>query len=359
MRTNFIKKRLIICIAVILLFVLPNINATETKYNTQNNYKTQPINQDLLFSDNFNDNTKDLTKWTEIMTGGEWYERNNQLEFRKYEIASSNREGIASRDIPVKIENDIIIVECIMDTYIENYPSGYQWVGQTHVKVVDGDDPENHYIDVYYRRDYDVILIEDSLGTEVMLGYSNEFRSKVIIMITDEGYSVKVGAYSSDFIQKSIFTQNFNLKLNLFIYLNGDFSDFWWCAGFDEVAIFKSNPPTAPKISGPTTGDSGEQITFTFNSEDLDGDDIRYIIEWGDYDFDVTSYVPSGTDVTLTHVWIGDDRTFTIKARAEDSTGIIGPEETHNILIPRHKAYNFHYNNIFPNILRFLKMIFN
>jgi hypothetical protein len=246
MKNKVIKKIFIIYVIFLVIGILPSIGANETKYILKNNYKTktEPKIQDLIFSDNFDDNKKDVTKWTEIMYGGEWYERNSQLEFRKYEVASSNREGIESIGIPVTLKTVPLRIECVMDTFIENYPSGGQWVGQTHVNIVDAEDPENHYIDVYYRRDNNFIIVSDSSGTEITIGTTDEFKYKVTIIITDDGYTVDVGPYQTDIIPIPIFPEKFIVKLRLFIYLNGDFSDFWWCAGFDDVAITgkKSNP---------------------------------------------------------------------------------------------------------------------
>ena len=237
MEKNLLRKGLAIAIVLMLVGIIPSIGAkTTTTINETTQF--QPINNDVIFSDDFNDNTKDLDKWTEIYTGGEWFEQNYQVEFRKYEVSSSNKEGIESSIIPVTIVDVPLKIECIMDTFIDNWPDPFfQWVGRTHIRVVDAEDPDNHSIDVYYRRNYDQIKVEDSSGTDMILASTDEFRSKVTITINKDGYSVEVGSYTSGFIPVPIFPEKFKVKLILYIFLSGDYSNYWWSGGFDDVII--------------------------------------------------------------------------------------------------------------------------
>jgi hypothetical protein len=125
---------------------------------------------------------------------------------------------------------------------------------------------------------------------------------------------------------------------------------------FDKT-FTAGDPPEAPDINGPTNGDSGDPITFTFKAVDLDGDDVRFIINWGDGISDTTTYVSSGTDKTATHTW-GPGGDYIIKARAEDANGLIGPESTFEITIPRNRARFSSFFDIFPNFFRLLNIIF-
>lgn len=47
-------------------------------------------------------------------------------------------------------------------------------------------------------------------------------------------------------------------------------------------AQLENIPPNKPIISGPTTGREGEEITIYFNTTDPDGDDLYYLVDWGD-----------------------------------------------------------------------------
>ncbi len=111
---------------------------------------------------------------------------------------------------------------------------------------------------------------------------------------------------------------------------------------FDSI-YSKGNPPSAPQIWGPPRHGKpvlksllgkllprpllkpGTLYNFIFNSIDPDGDQVRYIIDWGDATSNITDFYPSGTNVTLLHTW-NYKGVYTIRARAQDSTGLIGPE---------------------------------
>ena len=68
-----------------------------------------PENRDIIFTDDFNDNIKDYSKWTEIYTEGIWEEINQRAEFQCYESGdSSNRyEGIESSEFIVAKQSPV------------------------------------------------------------------------------------------------------------------------------------------------------------------------------------------------------------------------------------------------------------
>jgi hypothetical protein len=120
-----------------------------------------------------------------------------------------------------------------------------------------------------------------------------------------------------------------------------------------------NNPPSAPNIVGPTEGKAGTSYNFTFNAVDPDGDQVKYIIDWGDTNTETTALNPSGTDVTVSHTW-STAATYTITAKAQDSKGLIGPETTKTITIKKSKEINspmFKYLQNYPNIFQILKYL--
>jgi hypothetical protein len=124
---------------------------------------------------------------------------------------------------------------------------------------------------------------------------------------------------------------------------------------FGEVGF--GSPPGAPTITGPDNGDVGTPYDYVFSAVDPDGDDVRFIIQWGDTNSDTTDYVASGGSKTVPHTWT-DGGSFTITAKAQDTFGQIGPETTKTVTMPRSRAMNFpflqflqNHPNIFP-ILR-------
>jgi len=109
---------------------------------------------------------------------------------------------------------------------------------------------------------------------------------------------------------------------------------------FDET-IDLGNPPGAPTIDGPATGKPGQSLTYTFSAVDPDGDDVRFIVDWGDGSSDTTDYVASGDSKTESHTW-GSEATYTITATAQDSAGNMGASTTFQVIIPRNKDVHIH-----------------
>ena len=76
--------------------------------------------------------------------------------------------------------------------------------------------------------------------------------------------------------------------------------------------------PEPPIITGPTFGMPGEKLDYTFVTEDPEGDDIWYQINWGDGN--ETSWIgpyESGEEIIRSHVY-SKNGIYEIKARAKD-----------------------------------------
>jgi hypothetical protein len=118
-------------------------------------------------------------------------------------------------------------------------------------------------------------------------------------------------------------------------------------------------PPEAPTIDGPMSGDPGTSYDYKFNAVDPDGDDVKYFVDWGDDTSDVTDLNPSGTDVTVSHTWAASGK-YTITAYAEDSNGNIGPSSTFQVTMPKEKTVFYLFQRIlerFPNAFLVLKQL--
>jgi hypothetical protein len=125
--------------------------------------------------------------------------------------------------------------------------------------------------------------------------------------------------------------------------------------------VLPNDPPGAPSIDGPATGDAGTVLTYTFNAVDPDDDDVRFYINWGDGNSDTTDFTASGNDRTASHTW-ASPADYTITAYAEDSSGNSGSSTTFTVTIPRNKAVNTHpfiqflqnHPNMFPLLRQLL-----
>jgi hypothetical protein len=124
-----------------------------------------------------------------------------------------------------------------------------------------------------------------------------------------------------------------------------------------DTTVSLGNPPGIPTITGRKKGNAGKSYAYTFNAVDSDGDDVRYIIEWGDGKSDTTGYNPEGTDVTVSHTW-DNDGDYTITAYAQDVNGLTGGTKEYTVQMPRTRALFVRLLDIFPNISLLFKFIF-
>ena len=98
--------------------------------------------------------------------------------------------------------------------------------------------------------------------------------------------------------------------------------------------------PNTPEINGPANGNAGTSYEYGFISIDPDGDDIaEYIIDWGagTGTENITGPFASGEEATASYVW-DEQGTYKITAKAKDVNGLISPEATKTVTMPRKKA---------------------
>jgi len=95
-------------------------------------------------------------------------------------------------------------------------------------------------------------------------------------------------------------------------------------------------PPNEPFIDGPIKGKPGVEYSYTFVTDDLDGDDVYYWILWGDGCPAVEWIGPygSGEVVTVKHTFTKKG-TFTISAKAKDTVGAESEWGYLEVSIPR------------------------
>ena len=137
----------------------------------------------------------------------------------------------------------------------------------------------------------------------------------------------------------------------------------------DVLTVDVNGPPDAPIIEGEKNGDAGTGYEYSFTSTDPDGDDIaEYIVDWDDGTGEETITGPfaSGTPATGSHTW-AEEGDYNITAKAKDVNGLVGPEGTLEVTMPRVKNINTpflnylqnllnNYPNLFPILQRLLKL---
>jgi len=115
------------------------------------------------------------------------------------------------------------------------------------------------------------------------------------------------------------------------------------------VTIVENAPPNIPDITGPTNGKPEMTYKYNFVSEDIDGDNICYYIEWGDGNYeDWFGPYSSGIPQSKNHSWSAKD-TYTIRCKARDEVGAESEWGTLEITIPKNKQFNM--NSFFLKFL--------
>ena len=97
---------------------------------------------------------------------------------------------------------------------------------------------------------------------------------------------------------------------------------------------------------------SNRDIDFTFTTTDPEGDDVYYLVEWGDgTDSGWLGPFSSGTGTTVSHKWT-EEAELTIRAKAKDEGGSESDWTTFAFTAPRDRAKIF---DIFDGTLFNLK----
>jgi outer membrane protein assembly factor BamB len=127
---------------------------------------------------------------------------------------------------------------------------------------------------------------------------------------------------------------------------------------------FGDNPvtyPSQPDIKGYTDCEPGISYAYRFKSIDPNGDDVKFLIEWGDGSSEETRYIQSGKTMIMWHSW-SERRDYAIEARAMDTDGQVGNWNILRVTISKDKAVNFNSLSLkflekFPFLQKLLNQI--
>ena len=241
MLKNNIKKGLVIGIIIFFLGVsiLPSISAnTIVKKNDLNeNPKGNEGTGNVIFSDDFTDNEKDYTKWTELCNDGTWEEINQRTELQCYESGDGSErcEGIQSSVLTVSLSPcKGIRLSCDFITTI----GCTSLVGQPRIKIIDSSG--NNWIEITYERWYYRTKFRDSNDGEtwtILEDCKEDGSWNNIIQIFSNRYYIKMDSAESGAVYDTIFSTNPTLKVLIYIVIGGANSPLYLQSGFDNVKV--------------------------------------------------------------------------------------------------------------------------
>ena len=130
-----------------------------------------------------------------------------------------------------------------------------------------------------------------------------------------------------------------------------------------STTVIANEPPSAPDIEGQSSGKPGVVYSYGFCSEDPDGDDMFYCIDWGDGSGEVCiGPFSSGTCATADHTW-SEQGTYIIKVKAKDIHDAESQLSTLEVKMPINKHFYSNFNLLnwlferFPNAFPILRHI--
>jgi len=98
--------------------------------------------------------------------------------------------------------------------------------------------------------------------------------------------------------------------------------------------------PDMPTITGTTHGKPGEEYEYTFTSNNPNGDNIFYYIDWGDDSFEEwVGPFSSGEGIIVTHEWT-EKGIYNIRAKAKNTYNLESSWGTLTVTMPRNQPQN-------------------
>jgi hypothetical protein len=240
MQTSLVRKGLVIGIIVLFVGVgvVPSIsgNIVEKKARMKEASEAyEPIYGDILFSDDFNDNKKNLSKWTEIYTSGTWEETNGRAEFQLVESggAGARSEGIESTGIQAMVGGDEPWDNKLTVTWKMFADIGSTSLeGEVTLRITDG----KNWIEMEYDRLDGVARYSDSNGNgDEFVGGDEPWDNKLEIFV--DKYEVTMNS-SSATVHDSIFADGVStFNVQIYIELAGSSRTLFQYSAFDDIMI--------------------------------------------------------------------------------------------------------------------------
>jgi hypothetical protein len=188
---------------------------------------------DILFFDDFDDNSKNYSKWSETSSMGIWEETNQRTEFEVQTSPSTDiYEGIQSSTFTVSLSptEPLILSWDVITNIASNCPYG--------TLFFEIDDTEGHNINAHYHRTYDYFWFkddDDSGWTEIGTGGDGSWSNQ--IQIYSDRYKVTMDGHEGSWVYDSVFSTTPTLKISIYLRIGEEASGSFLRAGFDNVVV--------------------------------------------------------------------------------------------------------------------------
>jgi len=103
--------------------------------------------------------------------------------------------------------------------------------------------------------------------------------------------------------------------------------------------IVENVSPEIPIIEGPSEAKTGENVEYTISSNDPEGDNIYYYVEWGDNEIeDWFGPFESGSEIKVNHIW-NEKGNYLIKVKTKDTQNSESDWGTIEVSMPLYYQY--------------------
>ena len=300
---NLLSKTLVIGILILFvgMSVVPSISGNISESNIISN-ECRRINK-MIFNGDRDQLDQNQSEWSEGV--GHEYLPKAQSFIPTLNVLTrvkliTHKEQLATGNITVSIRSDLERDDL---TFIsipsESFPSFYEWI-------------EFDFPDIYVipQQTYFIVWTpKQELGSVILWGYHG----------SDDPYPKGEMWHYSQY-----------------------WETFWPGSDFSfQTYGYMNNPPNTPRIIGPTRFKEGEggEYQYKFYSNDSDGDDICYLINWSDGTQVWTDFYASGEEITINVTIPLEKGTYKIfKIRAKDIFGEESDWAVLEITVPRNRA---------------------
>lgn len=136
-------------------------------------------------------------------------------------------------------------------------------------------------------------------------------------------------SYHSDIINETKF-----VKLALFQYYTKNEPNPSIEVRFDDIYFGYGNvPPNTPIIRGETNGAIHTTYNYTIHTSDVDQNEVKYYIDWGDNTHNITDLYQSEEEIIVSHSWENKGN-YSIKVKASDENYAESDWATLKVIMP-------------------------
>lgn len=158
-------------------------------------------------------------------------------------------------------------------------------------------------------------------GIEKSFHFDIPFWKDIVECLDRENVTVEAGTFEAFHISSTLGTSEFYyapLLGNIIkVFENEEDFDFTW----ELKSTTYGGPEKPDRPSGPSSGKTGTEYTFTAVTTDPEGDQIYYLFEWGDgTNSGWKGPFDSGQTANATHIWTRRGN-YNIKVKAKDVNG--------------------------------------